>query len=250
VTPRLDLGKVIAGAFLVPWWHRKAFARALTTPLALIVLHVVVWYYYALPIIPGYAWLVYAVYGLFFTIFAVTCHRLVLLDAESVARRWQPTWSMRETRFFLWIVVLWVGGLAAIMVVIAIAANIWTWIAGTRPDAEWTEWVVFALKIPALYIFARLCVLFPAMALDRKPNLRWAWDLTQKNGWRLMVVVAGLPVAFKYLVGFLYRDDATRVEWLVLTVVAGALVTVEIAAISLAYRELTRHDPQSTAATT
>jgi hypothetical protein len=75
MSARLDLGKVLAGAFLVPWWHRKAFARALAIPLGLIVLHSVVWYYYAIPVVPNQAlWLVYALYGLLFTMFAVTCH--------------------------------------------------------------------------------------------------------------------------------------------------------------------------------
>jgi hypothetical protein len=239
-TARLDLGKVIAGAFLVPWWHRRAFARALALPLLLIVLHTVVWYYYVLPVIPEYAWLVYAVYGLLFTMFAVTCHRLVLLDPESVASRWKPTWSMRETRFFFWIAGLWGAGLIGILIALTVLAAVWNWTIGTRPDDDWTDWAVFALKIAGLYFFARLCMLLPATALDGKPSLRWSWDLTRSNGWRLMVVVGGLPVAFRYLVGFLYREDATRVEWLALTMVGVALVAVEIAAISISYRELTR----------
>ena len=226
----------------MPWWHRKAFARALALPLALLVAYSVGWYYYAKPALPGYAlWLLYAVYGMLFTVFAVTCHRLVLLDAESVAKRWRLTWSMRETRFFVWILGLWASGLVAMGVLLLIAANLWTWTV--RGDPEWIDWAQTALKIPLLYVFARLCVVFPAMALDERPSLRWAWERTQGNGWRLLVVVAGLPLAFKFLVDLLYRSEATEAEWLVLTVLAIALFAVEIAAISLSYRELTKETP-------
>jgi hypothetical protein len=241
-TARLDLGKVIAGAFLVPWWHRKAFARALALPLALLVVYGAVWNYFAKPVLTGFApWLIYAVYGMLFTMFAVTCHRLVLLDAESVAKRWQPRWSLRETRFFIWILGLWASGLVAMMILLLIAVNLWTWTAGGRP--EWIDWAQTALKVPLLYVFARLFIVFPAMALDQRPSLRWAWERTQGNGWRLVVIVAGLPVAFKYLVDLLFRSEATEVEWLMLTVLTVALFAVEIAAISLSYRELTKEAP-------
>jgi hypothetical protein len=221
----------------------------LAIPLALIVTHSVVWYYYAVPLLPPFAlWFVYAIYGVLFTLFAVTCHRLVLLDAESVARRWQPRWSWRETRFLMWIVLLWGTCLAAMMIILTIVLNLWMAIAGTHP--EWfTEWGMHVIKIPALYVFARLCVLFPATALDRNASLRWAWELTRNNGWRLMVVVGFLPWLFSNLVYLLYRDDATRVEWVVLTGVAVALFAVEIAAVSISYRELNAH-AQSTTATT
>ena len=111
MTRRLDLGKVIAGAFLVPWWRRRAFARALAIPLALIIAYCVACSY-AWPQLPQFAlWLAWPLYGLLFSLFAVTCHRLVLLDAEEVAKRWRPSWSWRETRFFLWMASVW--GLAS-----------------------------------------------------------------------------------------------------------------------------------------
>jgi hypothetical protein len=250
VTPRLDLGKVIAGAFLVPWWHRKAFARALAIPLALLVAYTVAWYYLAAPYLPQFAmWLVWAMYGLLFTIYAVTCHRLVLLDAESVAKRWRPGWSWRETRFFLWVACIWLILMAGTWVILTVAVNAWMYIAGSHGDGF--EFVPHALKIVALYVFGRLCMLFPATALDRNANLRWSWELTRANGWRLLVIVGGLPFALTFLVDLLYRDEATTVEWLIVSVVTFALLAVEIAAISLSYRELTKDEPQlSTTATT
>ena len=241
MTPRLDLGKVIAGAFLVPWWHRKAFACALAVPLVLIVGFCVLWYYVAVPYFPQYVlWTAWPLWGALFSLFAVICHRLVLLDAEAVAARWVPRWSWRETRFFLWMVTLWVVGLAAIWLFLLVVGNLWMRSVGDLP--EWTDWIVSLAKLPCLYVFGRLCLLFPATAVDRGASLRWSWHLTRGNGWRLMIIVGGLPFALSFLVDLLYRDGASTLEWLALNVVAVALLAVEIAAVSLSYRELTRDD--------
>jgi hypothetical protein len=253
MTPHLDLGKVIAGAFLVPWWRRRAFTRALAAPCALIVAYSVVCYYSTDYVMSGFPqaamWLVWVLYYLLFTLFAVKCHRLVLLDADAVAQRWRPGWSWRETRFFLWSAAIWGLGLAASWLLLLVAVNVWTWVAGISSDA--LRLTVHLWKIPVLYVFGRLCMLLPAAALDRRASLKWSWNLTRGNGWRLLVVVGGLPFVLSVLVGLIYRNDATTAEWLLLTLLAVALFAVEIAAISLSYRELTRdEDPLSSTATT
>jgi hypothetical protein len=102
--------------------------------------------------------------------------------------------------------------------------------------------VQFAIQLALLYPLARVCVLFPATAVDRDPlpNLRWAWDLTRANGWRLVVIVGFLPWLFAELVDLAYRSNASRLEWLLLSVLAIAFLAVEIAAVSISYRELTK----------
>jgi len=54
------------------------------------------------------------------------------------------------------------------------------------------------------------------------------------------VIVGFLPWALSYLPPLLYRSDATTVELVVLTVAGIALFAIEIAALSIAYRELTK----------
>jgi len=104
VAARIDLGKVAVGAFLIPWWNRRAFARALAVPLLTLAALTLSWHY-AKAYVPTWAgWALYGVYWALFGLFAVTTHRLVLLDPAAVAARMVPRWSGRETRFFLRIV--------------------------------------------------------------------------------------------------------------------------------------------------
>jgi hypothetical protein len=241
MTAPLDLGKVIAGAFLVPWRQRKAFAGALAIPVALLIALSAVFYYYELVQVPWYAALVTnVVYGLLFTLFAVTCHRLVLLDPASVARESRLRWTRRETRFFLWVVGSWLVALAAMLPLLTVALAAWANTLGS-PGGE-PEWLHSVAQLPLLYVFGRLCVLFPATAVDRHPppDIRWAWRLTRDNGWRLLVIIGMLPWLFSWLVALVYRSNATAFEWLLVSLLAMALFAVEIAAVSISYRELTK----------
>jgi hypothetical protein len=230
----------VAGAFLVPWWHRGAFARALAIPVGLFMAYTALAHYVLPAELPWYAGLAATLaYGLLFTLFAVTCHRLVLLDARSVAAEWRPRWTMRETRFLMWVAGFWLIGFMGLLVLLTIVVNAWGAVAGH--DSFPLEWAQQAIKIALLYPFARLCLLFPATAVERDPppDLRWSWQLTRGNGWRLLIVVGALPWLFSLLVDLVYRSEATTFEWLLVGVLAMALFAVEIAAVSLSYRELT-----------
>jgi len=238
---RLEVAKVLYGAFMVPWWKRRAFCRALAIPLALLVTLTLSWYYGG-KYLPQFSnWVLCAVWVGLFSVFAVTCHRLVLLDAASVASRPVPRWSWRETRFFYWLVgtwlICWGAGIAALTLMLNLAI-----MTLGSPRDGWFDWIPLAAGVPAYYLFARLSPLFPATAIDREVNLKWAWRLTQGNGWRLFVVVAVLPWLISELVGLLYRGNATALETAILTFLGSALFAVEIAALSLSYRELTREE--------
>jgi hypothetical protein len=238
---RLDVTKVVYGAFMVPWWNRRAFGRALGIPLALLVTLTLSWYYGG-KYLPQFSnWVLCVAWGGLFSMFAVTCHRLVLLDAASVASQPVPRWSWRETRFFYWLVgtwlICWVAGIAAITLILNLAIMV----IGNSITG-WFDWAPLVAGIPAYYLFARLSPIFPATAIDRRVDLKWAWRLTRGNGWRLFVVVAVLPWLLSHFVGLLYRGNATAVETAMLTFVGSALFAVEIAALSLSYRELTREE--------
>jgi hypothetical protein len=238
MTIRLDVGKVVLGAFLVPWWNRRAFSRALAIPLLLLVTLTLSWYFTGEYLPELSAWLFYLGYGVLFVIFAVTCHRLVLLDPPSITSRLYPRWSLRETRFILWMVGVWLIITAAFIVVSPLLVNV-SLLWSRKADEDWLRWSLFVAKLPALYVFARLCLVFPATAVDKRVNLKWAWRLSEGNGWRLVLIVAVLPWILTQLVNLLYRGNASTIETIILTFVGCALFAVEVAALSLSYRELT-----------
>ena len=228
----LPVGKILAGAFLIPWWNRKAFARALAFPLALLATLMLAWYFTDALLANFAKVLLCLAYAALFTLFAVTCHRLVLLDPAAVARNPVPSWSLREGLFFGWMVGAWLLFLVVFLVTLTIAVNA----LGMVFESVRTT----AARMPALYVFARLSPLFPATAVDRKVDLKWAWRLTRGNGLRLMLIVGFLPWALSYLPPLLYRSEATALETILLTVAGIALFAVEIAALSISYRELTK----------
>ena len=236
---RLQIGKVIVGAFLVPWWNREAFARALAIPLLSIVTLNLSWYY-AREHLPSFAkWSLYLAYCCLFVVFVVTCHRLVLLDPRSVPTR--PRWSWRETRFLAWIIVIGLAFAAALAVLATPILNILMW-SGMGPHDTRFEWSLYCGQILALYITSRLFLVFPATAIDRRVNFKWAWSLSKNNGWRLVIIVAVLPWALSNLVWLLYRENEGVLEDIVITFLGSAIVAFEVAALSLSYRELTKED--------
>lgn len=246
MTNRLDVGKVVYGAFLVPWLHRRAFARALALPLAAMTSLALCSYYLIGHVPKSVHWLLYGAYWLVFVLFAVNCHRLVLLDPSEISRQWLPQWSMRQTRFLVWFVLVWgfcflVAAWPVMTVLGTLILNIPGPWRGSGVEDGW-RWVVQAGQVVSFYLMARLSVIFPATALDRKVNVRWAWQRTRQNGWRLTLVVAALPWLLSHMVDFVYRGDATTLEAIALTFLGTALFAVEISAVSLAYRELTKDE--------
>lgn len=242
MTTQLNIGQVALGAFLIPWWNRAAFGRALGIPLTLIVTLMLSWYYSSVHLPELLNWVLYVAYGALFAVFAVTCHRLVLLDSAHIASRMVPRWSWREIRFLLWMAAVSLIFVGMVIAVTTLLLNVWLPLI-TAPNSEWPGWAILAAKVPAFYVMARLCVVFPATAVDRKVNLKWAWNLTANNGWRLVLLVAVLPWGISELINLIYRENASVLETIILTTLGWALVAVQVAAISLSYRELTKHEP-------
>lgn len=233
----LPVGKVLIGAFLLPWWSRRTFARALVFPALAILALKAAWLLVGEQL-PAFArWLLVPFYGVLFTVFAVRCHRLVLLGSDDGAPRSGFDWSLRETRFFLRAAVLY--GAAAI--VYAAIVPLLSVLLNVMPRLEWPEafrYMPFVAWFAGTYVFARLCLVLPATALDRALPLGEAWRRSRGNGLRVMLVVAGLPWLLGWLVDFAYRRDATELEWLLVVAVGIVASVFEVAAVSLCYREL------------
>lgn len=233
----LSIASVVLGAFRTVWLLRANFVRSLALPGSLLIVLFVAWSYG----IPGPLWVAiigFALYGAIFSLYAVICHRLVLLPEASASASWMPRPTGREARFLVWLVVVWVLAVGSVLVVVTALISL------LPTDAvDYFEGAQLAFMAATSYVFGRLCMVFPAIAVDRRPSVKWSWALTRGNGWKLAVIVGVLPWAIKEGLALLFREEASFVETLAIAAAAVALIAVEVAAVSLSYRALTDKQP-------
>jgi hypothetical protein len=108
------------------------------------------------------------------------------------------------------------------------------------------EWIVNLGRALSYWVVARVTLMLPAIAIDRKADLIAAWSASRRNGWRLAMIVGVLPWCLQRFTDLLYRDGASIVEFGILVVLATIFVVVEVVALSLSYWELTLPAPPPT----
>jgi hypothetical protein len=242
MNPRLDVPKIVAGAFVIPWWHRRSFTKVLAVPSILLV---AVSVSAQVASEERYADVPYLLAALGLLLIAalvgtwctVHCHRLVLLGPEhALSEGSRHRWTRRETRFLLKAAAIW-------FMVILLAALFygpslhWLGSVNMTTQAIWR----YLCFVPGYLLLARLALVLPATAVDRKVDLQWAWRLSKGNTLRLLVVVGVFPSLLD-LVALTYREDPTLVERLLFGVIGCVVLAIEITALSLSYRELTRNE--------
>jgi hypothetical protein len=233
----LSIASVVLGAFRTVWLNRATFLRSLALPGSLLVVLFVGGSYG----IPGPLWLAFmafALYAAIFAVYAVICHRLVLLPEAASSASWMPRITGREARFLAWLVSVWVMAIGSVLIVVMVLVNLLP-----TDTFEQFRGAQVAFMAATSYMFGRLCMVFPAAAIDHRPSVKWSWDLTRGNGWKLAVIVGVLPWVIKEGLSLLFRQEASFVETLIIAAAAVALIAVEVAAVSLSYRALTAREP-------
>jgi hypothetical protein len=236
---RLAMDRVVVEAFRLPWTNRRVFARALGLPaLAMVLVYAGYWWFYE-HLDGGMRFVVFAADKLLWIVFAVCCHRVVLL-ALPRGERVRPGWGRRETVFAGFALLLLATGWLVAMPIMTVLVNAGALYSFFLPrghgDLFWATWGMYTI---AAYIWARLSPVFPATAIDAHTSVTGAWSLTRNNGLRMMVLVFALPAGMNVLTDLLSREDATFVEALMLRLLLAVALAVEVTALSVAYRELT-----------
>ncbi len=235
---RLPVGKVLVQAFLVPWALRHELVRALSVPaISLIMLYISDSYVRDL----GGLVLFVCVFisSVAYVLFAVTCHRVVLLGDQPVPRYGIIKWSMRETRFLFWLLGVYGVGftifaLAAFSTTMYVAISEYYWLPVL-------PLLFLLILIPGFYVLVRLSLIFPATAVDQRPDIKWAWDRSFNNGWRLVVIVGLLPSVTSIAQELLERENSSIIEDALWPLMYILVLIVEISALSLSYKELNKH---------
>lgn len=242
--PLLPVGKILIGAFAVTWLNRVNLLRGLGL-IALSIILVKVTWQYTYDRIPSSAAVVFwLVSMMLYAKFAVICHRLVLLEFGSASKIELPiSWSDRETKFVGWLLAVYflvsIGSILFVMFPFMLFSKYLPEAVRTSPN-EMLPYAAVFVGIPATYLLARMSPIFPATALDTGKRLAWAWSITRENGFRLAIIVGLLPWLSGYLNFTVLGKQPGLAELLVSNIFNYILITVEITALSLAYRELVK----------
>jgi hypothetical protein len=236
--PTLPLAAIVSQAFRLPWQRRGDFIRALALPALAIVAIRVGWWLAADAMHGALAWAAWAAHGAAWVLFAVACHRLILLDLHGDGVPRIPGWGRPETIFALAallacataMVVLLVASLPLVIVVSAISQPAWDTLNHPLNAMLGT------------YVFARLAPVLPAAAIGARVNLPEMWRRTRGNGWRLAFIVGVLPWALTFVSEAWGGDEPGIATAIVTTALSVALMAVEVSALSVTYRMLATED--------
>ena len=246
---KLPIIKIIAGAFIIPWYNKGRFSRALALPTLVLVAILAIWMQLGSKM-PALNWMFLLLYWLAFSIFAVTCHRLILIVDHNSKNQFHISLSRREFRFLLRLIAVYLVMGIILAVFMTILMNMSSGGAETvlnsgsgereieRVNQDAFEWFKTLAYIPALYVVGRISLVFPSTAIDRDMGIKWSWQITKGNGLRMFVIVGILPWLLSILLGLLWRENANLVEQALLGVIMYIVMAIEIFALSLTYKEL------------
>lgn len=162
--------------------------------------------------------------------FSVAWHRFTLLGEVNKQQVWQFVFERREALFFLYSLVL--------MVPIMLAA------LSARAAPEDGSLMPPILMGLAVFVFLRLSMLLPAIAVDGDCDPRSAWALTRGQFWRLFatMILVALPVELLALLILVLLSSDTTVVLLLARAIAIVLeffiTAIVVTALSLIYRRL------------
>lgn len=184
---------------------------------------------------PWVVWLLYLFYLSAFSIFAVTCHRLILTEDEK--HLFSISFALRQLKFAGWFVVVYI-----IYNLAKIAVSITLLKFGIDPGAINSSGTLHAITVisstPAMYIMSRLSLVFPATAVDTNVGLKWSWEGTRHNGWRMVVIIGLYPGLISTLLWLVSREATTAIEQAIIGLFYYLGAAVEIFALSLTYKEI------------
>jgi len=252
---RLPLAKVVAGALVLAWERRYALFYALWLPLLLGI---------AFSIAEGTwgpsSWesgtpeenarmqsaLLLWTLPLFAltVVFAVRSYRVYLLGSEQQQVFAPISWGLRETRFIFAIAAVAFVFASGLFMFSGLMALVWPGVgefAGSRYG--------LALVLPPAYLAGRFLLAFPALASDGADDvlqaLRQSWEITNRNGWRVVVLCVVAPGVVAWALEQISQLSVPGIT-LLTSVAVWLVMPVELALVALAYATLRQDKPATT----
>jgi len=207
--------KVMAGAFYYIYENRVPLVKALSLPFIAFLVLGFIWEFE----IDGPIWyLLVALESFLQVIFAITTHRIVLLEKESVPEWGLRSWSKRETFYCLHIL-----GLAMISTVPVSLGLI--------------PFVGPAIALLTIFwVCSRLSLVFPGIAVDKGVSFQMSWDLTKDYQLLMLLVIIVCPVLLAIPIILLSLIPYT---FILTNFISTLVIVFEVAALSMAYQLIT-----------
>jgi len=209
----------MVGAFFYVYHGRADLSKALLLPF---IAFLIIGFIYEFEINKFLYYFLFFLSFLIQTIFAITTHRIILLGKESVPEWGLRSWSKRETFFFIHVLIL-TGGMYILLL-----APIFS---GFIPIVVMPISFIFII-----WLWARLSLVFPGIAIDKGVTFKLSWALTKKYQLLMFLVVIAFPVLLaipSVLLSFIpYTSVLTNI-------MSTFVIVFEVAALSVAYQIIT-----------
>ena len=191
---------------------------------------------------PGFmGFVLMAVLMLVISIVIVAFHRTFIMDIDDVNNTPIFRLTAREWKFIGWYfaVIFFAGILMAILGFLFVG-----FLKEGKPPYGMSQIIL----LPLYYLLARWMLVFPATSVDdEEASISTAWNLSQGNGWRLVVLVFLLPLVMNMVSLFLFSQGM-----IVLTILCFILylisILIGVGVISLSYSYLKLNSEQQTIA--
>ncbi len=189
-----------------------------------------------------------------FALLAVYCHRIFLISHGEVFHQF-PFFTERELKYFL--LMIGVSSLIFLLLIVPgsiLAVIFWYPISDMFSEGSWERtsigWLLFygGIYFPFFYLLGRGILIFPAIAIDQAPNPGWSWKQTKGSAWRIFVLVGFLPMTvgnLGNLLPFMGFSEFPLFSAFLTPFVLFLFTPIEVAVLSIAFRELTNWTPYS-----
>nr|WDE41606.1 hypothetical protein [uncultured bacterium] len=169
-----------------------------------------------------------------YILITIKCHRIALLDEGELGLLQAFTWNSRCTNFLIATILLsFALGLLTLPTIMLLS---FFFGVITNDNINFTYLMIIA-TVPAGYIFARLSLIFPAIATDRDKSFRYAWKLSKGNGWQLFFIVLLFPWLANSATGFLSNEHLFTK--MILSIFGVLVLIFEVMILSKSYQYLT-----------
>lgn len=251
VARKLPLWSVLSRAFVLPWEQGARLLRVVILPFVLVAALLSARALALLPATSLFDGVWQLANSLCMAWLAVGIHRHVLIEARDITAGSEAAALRRVVLYAIVITILWALFMALSTVLSSAHDKVLIGEAeeSMRPLDLLLEKIrggllaTFVAAIVIALFAARFCLVLPAISIDA--SVSSALQAARGNTLRLAVVFAVLPVALG-LVGGLVDTENSPVGAVLACVLSAIFLVIEVAALSLSWRELTSPAPLPT----